>query len=69
VSWGGVIVLLALARLLFETLEDLVMARGPEPPGAVGRPTPSLVCSLAFLARVAGGVIGLDPAAAGVSDS
>lgn len=52
----GFIVLLFLPRFPFETLKDFVTARGPEPPAAAGLPTPNLVCSFAFLVRVAGGV-------------
>ena len=55
VSSVGLRLLLLFARLLLETLIDLVTARAPDPPATTGLPTPNLNCaSFAFRVRVLG---------------
>lgn len=48
--------LLDFSRLLLEESDDLVIARGPVPPAAIGFPTPNRIC-VSFAFRVLGGGI------------
>ena len=55
-SVGFTVLLAPLPRL--DVLKDLVTALAPAPPAALGRPTPSLVCCLALVARAGEGTGG-----------